>query len=300
MQQSGQDAIMNRTAMPATDLLPVNSQIMTQYADGLRAFTFWVSDTLYAFDISKVLTISQELEHIQSVPAQAKGLVGMVEFLGCAVPVLDFANMLGFDSGIENSNKLIQLLSDREQDHIDWIAALEDSLLNDAPFTKAKDPHKCAFGQWYDHFKTRDETLMEVLSEFDKPHKQIHALADKLLDMKKDNQLDQALKLLQYERNITLKRLLKRFEQARAHLKESTRQVLLFITEDGTTPTVALRIDDINDVIDFKPEQFKTMERLNSLLSSEASELVIAYLKQAEQADCLLIEASNLAKIAQA
>lgn len=291
---------MNMPAMPATDLPASNNQMMEQYANGLRAFTFWVSDTLYAIDISRVLTISQEMGNIQTLPAKAKGLVGMVEFQGNAVPVLDFANMLGFDSGVENSNELIQLLYDKEKDHIDWIEALEDSLVNGTPFVKAKDPHKCAFGQWYDHFKTRDETLMEVLCEFDKPHKQIHALADKLLDMKKDNQLDHALKLLSYERNITLKRLLKRFEQARTHLKESTRQVLLYVTEDGITPTVALRIDDINDVIDFKPEQFKVMDRINSILTDEASELVVAYLKQAENADCLLVEASNLVNIARA
>jgi chemotaxis signal transduction protein len=284
--------------MSAAELLPSNHQMMDQYSQGLRAFTFWVSDTLYAIDISRVLTISQEMGNIQSLPAQAKGLVGMVEFQNHAVPVLDFANMLGFASGVENSNELILLLSNREKDHIEWVEALEDSLVNDTPFTKAKDPHKCAFGQWYDHFKTRDETLMEVLAEFDQPHKQIHSLADKLLDMKKDNDLEHALHLLRYERNITLKRLLKRFEQARTHLKESTRPVLLYITEDGTTPTVALRIDDINDVIDFKPEQFKAMERINNILTGEASELVVAYLKQSDQADCLLVEASNLINIA--
>ena len=139
---------------------------------------------------------------------------------------------------------------------------------------------------------------MEILSEFDRPHKQIHALADKLLDMKQDGKLEKAIETLQYERNVTLKRLLKRFEQARTHLTESARQVLLYITEDGTTPIVALRIDDINDVVDFKPEQFKPMEHINNILSGSASEMVVAYLKQSEQADCLLVEASNLINIA--
>lgn len=87
---------------------------------------------------------------------------------------------------------------------------------------------------------------------------------------------------------------MKRFEQARTHLKESSRQVLLYVTEDGTSPTVALRIDDINDVVDFKPEQFKPMDRINSILNGEAAELIVAYLKQTDQADCLLIDTSWL------
>jgi len=284
--------------MPVTDLPVSDNQTMAQYSRGLRAFTFWISDTLYAIDISKVLTISQDMVNIQSVPAKAKGLVGMVEFQDHAVPVLDFANLLNFPSGIENNKELVNLLNEREKDHVDWVSALEDSLTNDAPFTKAKDPHRCAFGQWYDNFSSRDETLMEILSEFDKPHKQIHALADKLLNMKQDGERDKAIETLQYERNVTLKRLLKRFEQARTHLTESARQVLLYITEDGTTPIVALRIDDINDVVDFKPEQFKPMEHINNILSGSASEIVVAYLKQSEQADCLLVEASNLINIA--
>ena len=76
------------------------------------------------------------MDNIQSLPAQAKGLMGMVEFQGNAVPVFDFANMLDFDSGVEKNKQLIQLLSDREKDHIDWIEALEDSLLNGTPFVK--------------------------------------------------------------------------------------------------------------------------------------------------------------------
>lgn len=289
---------MTMPAMQTTDLSTGTSSAIAQYPNGLRAFTFWVSDTLYAIDISKVLTISQEMENIQSLPSEAKGLVGMVEFQNTAVPVLDFANLLGFTSSIENNKELIDLLNEGEQDHINWVASLEDSLVNDVPFTKAKDPHKCAFGQWYDTFKTRDDTLMEVLAEFDKPHKQIHDLADKLLDMKKDNKVDQAVKILNYERNVTLKRVLKRFEQARIHLTESSRQVLLYITENGTSPTVALRIDDINDVVDFKTEQFKPMEGINNILNGSAAEIVVAYLKQTDQADCLLVEASNLVNIA--
>jgi chemotaxis signal transduction protein len=289
---------MTTAVMQMTDPQSGINNTAAQYAQGLRAFTFWISDTLYAIDISKVLTISQEMENIQSVPSEAKGLVGMVEFQDNAVPVLDFANLLGFPSGVENNLELIQLLSDREKDHVDWVSALEDSLMNDTPFSKARDPHKCAFGQWYDSFKSRDETLMEVMAEFNAPHIQIHSLADKLLDLKKDGHLDEAVKILRYERSVTLKRLLKRFEQARTYLRESSRQVLLYVTENGTDPTLALRIDDINDVVDFKPEQFKPMQSVNTLLNQAAAQVVVAYLKQNNQADSLLVDATRLVKLA--
>ena len=290
---------MNMSAVQETPLSPSTGSIIEQYVHGLRAFTFWVSDTLYAVDIARVLTISQEMKNIQTLPAQAKGLVGMVEFQDTAVPVLDFANMLGFSSGMENNLELIELLNNREKDHIDWIASLEDSLIHDTPFLQVKDPHKCQFGQWHDSFTTRDETLSDVLAEFNKPHEKIHALADTLFEMKKNNNIESVIKKLNFEKEVTLKQLSKRFEQARTHLRESTRQVLLYITEDGVNPTVALRIDDINDVIDFKTHQFKSIERIGSLLNSQASNLIIAYLKQEKQADSLLIDASQLINVAQ-
>ncbi len=56
---------MTTTAMQTNPLQssaqPVSSNQYadgSQYANGLRAFTFWISNTLYAIDIARVLTIS--------------------------------------------------------------------------------------------------------------------------------------------------------------------------------------------------------------------------------------------------
>ncbi len=106
---------MNMSAMQSNNLPASSDQITSGYKNVLRAFAFWVSDTLHAIDIAKVLTISQEMSQIQSLPAQAKGLVGMVEFKGNAIPVLDFANMLDFPSGIEKNSKLIDLLIEKKK-----------------------------------------------------------------------------------------------------------------------------------------------------------------------------------------
>ncbi|MFK5985368.1 MAG: chemotaxis protein CheW [Pseudomonadota bacterium] len=269
----------------------------SNYPQGLRAFTFWIFETLYAVDIAKVLTISQDLSNIQNIPATAKGLLGMVEFQGHAIPVIDFASMLNLKSAIQSGKDLIQLLNDRENDHHAWINALENSIIDGVPFLKPKDPKLCAFGMWLKSFKSRDETLMDILEDFNKPHRHIHSLADKLLDMRVSGEHEEALKILNLERDITMKKLTKHFSHAREHVRESSRAVLLYITEDGTTPTVALQIDDIHDVIDFKAEQFKAMSSLKSILNSDEEKLINSYIKINDNADCLLINASNISSI---
>ena len=267
------------------------------FSNGLRAFTFWVGDTLYAIDIGRVLTISQELSSIQNLPARGKGLLGMVEFQEHAIPVVDFALMLELESGSVRGKNLIQSLEAREKEHHEWLNSLEDSLINGSPFLKAKDPHECAFGKWYDSFKSRDETLMELMLDFNQPHKQIHSLADKLLNMYVAGEAEKALDILRLERDITMKRLSRHFAQAREHIRESSRSVLLYVTEDGRTPTVALQIDDIHDVIDFKPQQFKPMQTVKAILGADESKLITHYLKQKDTADCLLIDASRISEI---
>ena len=59
-----------------------------------------------------------------------------------------------YNDGTEVTQKLIQLFTEKEKDHHDWLNALEESIVDGVPFTKAKDPHQCAFGKWYDKFQT--------------------------------------------------------------------------------------------------------------------------------------------------
>jgi len=267
------------------------------YPNGLRCFTFWIFETLYAVDISSVLTISQNINNIQNMPATGKGLLGMTEFLGHAIPVVDFAKMLNLKSATQIGSSLIQLFNEREQDHHEWLNALENSIVNGDPFLKAKDPRKCAFGMWRNNFTSRDDTLMDIISDFDTPHNRIHKLADQLLDMRISGETEKALKILNIERDITMKRLSKHFNHAREHIHDSSRAVLLYITEDGISPTIALQIDDIYDVIDFKAEQFKPMSSIKSILDTDQSKIIKAYIKLQDTADCLLIETSSITEI---
>lgn len=267
------------------------------FSEGMSAFTFWINETLYAVEISKVLTISQELANIQTMPSKGKGLLGMTEFQGQAIPVVDFANMLGLKSGTEYGQELISIFESREKDHHDWLDSLEHSIRTGEPFTKARDPNKCAFGAWYNSFKCRDETLMNILEDFDEPHQRIHALADKLLNMQQESKVDDALNILDFEKKITMKRLSRHFSAAREQIRDANRMVLLYITEDGVQPTIALRIDEIYDVIDISAHQFKPMKSLKNIFNIEHSKLLTHYIKLDNTADCLLVDSLQVIDI---
>ena len=218
----------------------------------ITVLTLYIEDSLYAIPIENVVSLSKETDHIQELPIEAPGLIGVSHYQNTVVPVVDIAQRIGVKSGSQAKQALIDALSAREQDHIDWLDALEKSIVTSEKFAKARDPHQCAFGKWYDHFETRNEALNEIMTQFDVPHKEIHALADKLLTMRDSGDKDAALKELEFQRITTLKRLRSLFSHAREQLAEMMRSILLYVTCDGVNPAYALLIDEVHDAMTYK------------------------------------------------
>ncbi len=262
----------------------------------LRLFTFWVERTLYGVEIAKVLSVSQEMKGLRPMPGgnAAQGLLGMIEFQKSVVPVVDFANALGLKSGVEVADIFVEKLRQFDQDHVDWMAALEKVIKEGGQFSLARDPHECAFGKWYDSFSTHDETLKEILEGFDGPHKRIHALADELPGMVSQGHKKAALKRFAVEREVTMGKLIKRFALVRSHVKEQVRQVFLYVTEDGLVPDLALRIDHIHDVREFDSAAELPVDRLSAFLNRRAVEAVKAFMHDPKRGDCLLIDPAKL------
>jgi len=270
------------------------ADITHNMGDALNAFTFWVGDSLFAINLENVLSVEQDNSAIQPDPFEGRGSLGIVKHHGIPVRVFDFAEFLGISSCSEQKEALISTLLTREQDHIDWLNALEHSIKTDEPFTKARDPHQCGFGQWYDRFETRDEELKEIMCQFDTPHKRIHALADRLLNLKEKGHSEQALNELGMERITTLVELHRLFDRARGQIRDSIRSVLLFVTTDGKAPRVALRLNEISDMVSFTLEQITSTHTLGVGSDERLARALKGYLSTGSDKDCLLVDVDGL------
>jgi len=270
------------------------SDLTRGMADTQNAFTFWVGDSLFAMNLENVLSVEQDSSAIQPDPFQGRGSLGIVKHHGVPVRVFDFAEFLGISSCGEQKEALINTLVAREQDHVDWLNALEHSLKSDEPFTKARNPHQCAFGKWYDRFESRDEELMDIMRQFDTPHKRIHALADQLLNLKERGNAEQALQQLGVERNTTLVELRRLFDRARGQIRDSIRSVLLFVTTDGKAPRVALRLNEISNMVSFTPDQLTVTASLGVADDERLAGAMAGYLSTGDAEDCLLVNVEGL------
>ncbi len=261
----------------------------------ISAFTFYLSDNLYALESANVLSVKDDSDNIQNLPVKGQGILGVYKYLETVVPVFDYARLIGVDSGQQVMQTLIENLEAREKDHIEWLDALEKSITDDVLFTKAMDPHQCAFGKWYDQFETRDETLREILVKFDAPHNRIHSLAEKLLSLRDQKKQDEALEILKVERHTTLRRLRSLFSQAREQVQGAMRPVIIFVTKDGVVPIFGILIDEINDVVEYNGSD-KQSDIVFGQQNDETADLFSGMYVKDEGPDSIICNIDNILK----
>jgi purine-binding chemotaxis protein CheW len=124
-------------------------------------------------------------------------------------------------------------MTDREQDHLRWLAELEASVRGARPFVLATDPHACAFGRWYDAFRTDDAVLRGALQAFEAPHAAVHALAAEVDGLVRACGVDRALARVEEARSTVLAEMVQLFQRTRAVLREQHREVGVSVELSG-------------------------------------------------------------------
>ncbi|WP_075188069.1 CZB domain-containing protein [Teredinibacter haidensis] len=213
--------------------------------------TFKAGDMHFALSVHHVRYIAALSSlSTRTVPGHNGAANSVFDFDGKAIGLYPLNKIVGAEEKTNESVELIKLLETRRQDHIDWINALEHSIRTGAHFDKARDSHQCAFGIWYDQYKPEDSEMESILSLFDKPHKLIHSIADRLLSMAHDDhRIEDAIEILNKTRDTTLHHLLELFDQATARLKDLTKPVVLVLEDGGKI--FALELEQISDIKEF-------------------------------------------------
>lgn len=206
---------------------------------------FELQSQLYAINTRHVRELIEIPKHTE-MPDAASEVRGVIDLRGEIAVLLDTRRRLGLPSLEQETRELTDLLQAREQDHINWIEALETALREQRRFHLTTDPHQCAFGQWYDQFRTDNPILQTQLQAFDEPHKALHALGVELIRMSENGQRELALSRLDQARGSTLKRLLSLFASVRETLCESTREIALILDWQGQL--LALSVDSVSSV----------------------------------------------------
>lgn len=226
---------------------------------------FKVGSKTIALKILDILLTERYENNLTELPNDNKSFIGVKDYMGKPTPIFDLGIVLNKQSTHITNQQLSDLLIEKEKDHVEWIDALEHSIKTNAPFTKARDPNKCDFGKWYQSFKTDNEDLQSILERFDEPHKQLHSMADSLLELVRQGNQEQALSQFAEQKRNTFTLLIRLFESAREQVVLDYKPIIIFTTKDGHSPYLGLLVDKVEDSVTVNKEDIKPLNQLTSI-----------------------------------
>jgi purine-binding chemotaxis protein CheW len=218
--------------------------------------------SLFALPAAAVRSMVR-LPRVVKVPGGGSDVRGVINLRGQVLPVVDLRLLCGMEPLSAYTDGLCKLLEQREQDHRNWLGELEKSVTERRKFGLTTDPHACAFGKWYDHYRTDDLLLRMLLKQFDAPHKAIHAVGREVEGLKARGDFEGAMALVDEARIGTLLKLIRLFASAREHIRGAVREIAVVIERDGRL--FALGVDSV-----------ESAERLEAASISEMPRIAVA------------------------
>lgn len=203
-----------------------------------------INKIVYAVSCEMVLSLSQ-LPEVTPLPKTPKEIRGVVDFRGRSIQLVDSRTMLGLKSVSDDVEEFSEIMNLRRQEHKNWLETLESSVKNGELFTLATDPHKCAFGKWYDSFPVDNENLMfsSAFAKFDEPHKEIHQIGAKTQELLNMGKREEAIDLVESTKNTKLAQMFHLFDELKIAYKDSRKEIMVVIGDEQKR--VGLSVDHI-------------------------------------------------------
>lgn len=202
-----------------------------------------------------------EIQKVRDVSGQVPGQRGVIDLKSGILPLYDLRELMGRRSYLEEVRELLETLEARKKDHQDWMTALEDSVNNSTPFTKAKDAKSSAFGQWFGSFQSDNSFLMDLMRDFRMPHERLHAVGNTALCHAGEGQLERAQRLLQETRQGVLKELMDLYDRVSELIQARSGE--LFVLSNVNNAALAFAVDTVVAVEYLENAKMEEAERQN-------------------------------------
>lgn len=218
---------------------------MSSYKSKLPWVIFSLNNQKFAFSVGEVKEMVA-MQLIVSVPDNPPYFRGVTNLRGAVLPVVDLRKKMGMPGLAEEIQSMIEMLEHREEDHRKWIGELEASVREKRPFSLTTDPHKCAFGKWYDSFSTENLILDFCLKKFDEPHRQVHEAGNIVADYVRSGDFDSALETVMKTKNQAFSTMVGLFRETRNILMDTNREILMVL--EGKRGRICVSVDAIESV----------------------------------------------------
>lgn len=206
---------------------------------------FRVNNQVYGIPASnaqEMVTIP-DVTPIPRVPEYVRGIINL---RGSVIALIDLRLKLGQPSLKSEMDAFIDIMRQREKDHVVWLDTLQHSIDTGEPFTLVRDPHQCAFGKWYETIDMRNARLQSVVARFDAPHRAIHGAADIIEGVVKRGEKDRASEMLKKVRDVHETALHALFDEMEDSLRAINQEVAIVVEYSNTV--LAITVDAVESV----------------------------------------------------
>ncbi|MCP4675076.1 MAG: hypothetical protein GY854_06145 [Deltaproteobacteria bacterium] len=199
------------------------------------------------------MVILNDVSKVQNAPDYVRGVMNL---RGTILPLVDMRKKLGLESVSDQQVSIEQTLTQRKADHVNWLKELERTTKENTEFRLTTDPHKCAFGKWYDGFETDKPVLRMHLDQFDRPHKTIHGIAIQVQKLLAEKHQDEALALIEKTRDHELSLMIRLFDETHEILKSETKEIVVVVAEDERK--MGFIVDSVSEVREILPKNIQS------------------------------------------
>lgn len=238
---------------------------------------------LYTLNSKYIISIMQ-LPKYSELPEAPEEILGIIDFRGKAIPLVDMRTVFKLPTLKQEYEQFKEMLELRKQDHIVWVETLEECTKTGKEFTLATDPHKCAFGKWYDNFKSENQLINYHMRKIDEPHRKLHQTAIELTECDQNHSMcrrEECLKeTFRRLRENYMPKIITLLDEAKEVFKSSFTEMLIVIQKDESQ--IGLVVDEVVSVGTFKklsdkpsPYNIKYSEYISNVKSSENTEELI-------------------------
>jgi chemotaxis signal transduction protein len=233
------------------------------------------------------MVMMPEAAQVPNVPDHIRGVINL---RGRVMPVVDLRKRMGMASALEETESFCAMMQQREQDHRNWLNELEASVKQRRAFSLTTDPHKCAFGKWYDTYLADNAWVAALLKKLDEPHRQIHGVAIGIEKLKAGQEFDKAEQLISQTRDGLLAQLVKLFTELKDLVRHAERETAVVLASSNRLFAISV---DVAQSIERFPAG--NIEEISPLVPISHNGVVRRLARKSKSKDViLLIETDSL------
>ncbi len=244
----------------------------------IPSIIFKSGSNYFAILSENVTSISILPENLTGLPEAPDYIRGLASLREACIPVLDLRTVLKAPKLSLEVKEFEDMIEERKKDHQRWAAELVRSIDEERPFTLTADPHQCAFGKWYDSYKTSNSMVQFQLKKIDEPHKRLHKVAEetqKVLTITDEEKREAALDEIKNQlENQILPTMLHLLDDTKKIMGDSIREMMLVLNDGEKQAAIAvdevLRVEHLEPVADnLKIDDVHQMNYVTGILKSK-------------------------------